>query len=183
MGAEKGEPRSSHRGSVVNEPMRLQVPSLVSLSGLRIQHCRELWCRTQMQFGSYVAVAVAKASGYSSNKTPSLGTSMCRGSGPQKTRQERRAQRRCLASGGGKGSILEGTCSHLQSPLKCCNPRQRNGNALPKATFTEYLLCVRPCSRSWRYSMEPGTGSLEVIGLWKTKGAHEKNLKMMPHTE
>jgi len=28
------------------------------LSGLRIQHCRELWCRSQMQLGSLIAVAV-----------------------------------------------------------------------------------------------------------------------------
>ena len=39
--------------------MRLQVQSLVSLSGLRILPCRELWCRSQMWFGSGIAVAVA----------------------------------------------------------------------------------------------------------------------------
>ena len=32
-----------------------------SLSGLRIWHCHELWCRSQMQFGSHIAVAVAWA--------------------------------------------------------------------------------------------------------------------------
>ena len=35
------------------------VQSLVSLSGLSIQHCRELWCMSQMRFGSHIAVAVA----------------------------------------------------------------------------------------------------------------------------
>ena len=35
------------------------VRSLVLLSGLRIQHCHELWCRSQMRLGSQVAVAVA----------------------------------------------------------------------------------------------------------------------------
>ena len=39
--------------------MRMQVPSLASLSGLRIWHCHELWCRSQMRLGSGVAVAVA----------------------------------------------------------------------------------------------------------------------------
>ena len=29
--------------------MRLRVRSLASASGLRIQHCRELWCRLQLQ--------------------------------------------------------------------------------------------------------------------------------------
>ena len=38
--------------------MRMQVPSLASLSGLRIWHCRELWCRLQMWLLSLVAVAV-----------------------------------------------------------------------------------------------------------------------------
>ena len=39
--------------------MRLQVRSLASLSGLRIQHCCELWCRLQMRLGSGVAEAPA----------------------------------------------------------------------------------------------------------------------------
>ena len=39
-------------------PMRMQVQSLASLSGLRIWHCRELQYRLQMQLGSHVAVAV-----------------------------------------------------------------------------------------------------------------------------
>ena len=39
--------------------MRLQVPSLASLSGLRIQCCHDPWCRSQTQLGSGVAVAVA----------------------------------------------------------------------------------------------------------------------------
>ena len=38
--------------------MRLRVRSLASLSGLRIQCCRELWYSLQMWFGSHVAVAV-----------------------------------------------------------------------------------------------------------------------------
>ena len=47
--------------------MRLRVPSLASLSGLRIWCCRELWCRSQMRLGSHMAVAVAVAGGYSSD--------------------------------------------------------------------------------------------------------------------
>ena len=38
--------------------MRFQVRSLASLSGLKIQHCRELWCGSQMWLGSCIAVAV-----------------------------------------------------------------------------------------------------------------------------
>ena len=39
--------------------MRMQVLSLALLSGLRTQHCRELWCRLQTWLGSHVAVAMA----------------------------------------------------------------------------------------------------------------------------
>ena len=39
--------------------MRFLVRSLASLSGLRIRHCRDLWCRSQMWLGSGVAVAMA----------------------------------------------------------------------------------------------------------------------------
>jgi len=65
--------------------MRTQVRSLASLSGLRIQCCRELWCRSQMWLGSGIAVAVAQDSDYSSNSTPSLGILICHRCGPKKT--------------------------------------------------------------------------------------------------
>ena len=68
--------------------MRTQVPSPASLSGLRIPCCRELWSRSQTWLGSGVAVAVAQASGHSSNLTPGLGTSICRGCGPKKTKHK-----------------------------------------------------------------------------------------------
>ena len=39
--------------------MNTWVRSLAVFSQLRIQHCRELWYRLQMQFGSQVAAAVS----------------------------------------------------------------------------------------------------------------------------
>ena len=57
--------------------MRMLVQSLTSLIGLRIWHCHELWCRSQMQLISCVAVAVAQAGSCSSDSTPSVGTSIC----------------------------------------------------------------------------------------------------------
>ena len=39
--------------------MRFQVRSLASLSGLRIRFCRGLWCGSQTQLGSGIAVSVA----------------------------------------------------------------------------------------------------------------------------
>ena len=41
--------------------MRMWVRSLGPLSGLRIQRCLELWCRSQMSLGPGVVVAVAQA--------------------------------------------------------------------------------------------------------------------------
>ena len=35
-----------------------EVQSLASLSGLRIWHCHELWCRLQTHLGSHIAVAL-----------------------------------------------------------------------------------------------------------------------------
>ena len=64
--------------------MRLWVQSLALLSRLRIRHCCEPWYKSQMWLESGVAVAVAVTGSYSSDSTPSLGTSICHGSGPRK---------------------------------------------------------------------------------------------------
>ena len=65
--------------------MRTRVRSLAMLSGLRIQCCRDLWCRSQTWLRSGIAVAMAVASSCSSNLTSRLvQTSRCRGCGPKK---------------------------------------------------------------------------------------------------
>ena len=68
--------------------MRRQVWSVALFSGLRIQCCHELWCRSQMGLGSHVAVGVACS--YSSDLTPSLGTSTCRRYGPKETKKKKK---------------------------------------------------------------------------------------------
>ena len=60
--------------------MRMQVRSLASLGGLRIRYCRELWCRSQTR-------------SYSSNSTPSLGTSISYQCGPKKPKKAGGRQR------------------------------------------------------------------------------------------
>ena len=86
----QGSGGSSRRGSVEMNlsSMRTQVRSLALLSGLRIQCYRELWCRSQTWLGSdmAVAVAVAEADSYSSDSTPSLGTSIGHRFSPKKTK-------------------------------------------------------------------------------------------------
>ena len=65
-------------------PMRMWVRSLASLSRLRICHFCELWCRSQMQLGSHIVVAVVQAGSCSCDWTPSQGTSICHRSSPPK---------------------------------------------------------------------------------------------------
>ena len=66
---------------------RGSIPSLVQWIKDLVLH--ELWCRSQMQLGSGVAVAMVWASGYSSGSTPSLGTSICHGRSPKKKNQNK----------------------------------------------------------------------------------------------
>jgi len=54
-----GVPIVVQRKRIRQRTMRLRVRSLASLSGSRIRHCHELWCRLQTQLGSHVGVAVA----------------------------------------------------------------------------------------------------------------------------
>ena len=56
--------------------MTMWVQSLTLLSGFSIQHCHELWCRTQTCLRSHIAEGVAKASSCRSNSTPSPGTAI-----------------------------------------------------------------------------------------------------------
>ena len=71
--------------------MKTKFWSLASLSGLRIWHSHELWCRLQTQLGSCIAVA-GHSSSYSSNSTPSLGTSICCRCSPKKKKKKKRSQ-------------------------------------------------------------------------------------------
>ena len=64
--------------------IRLRVQSMALLSGLRIWHCRELWYSSQTRLRSDIVVTVFVAGGYSSDLTPTLGTSVSCGCGPKK---------------------------------------------------------------------------------------------------
>ena len=66
--------------------MKLQVWSLASLSGLRIQHCHELWCRSQIRLSSDVAAVVGCGVGcqLQLQLDPSLGTSIYCACAPEK---------------------------------------------------------------------------------------------------
>ena len=53
-----GVPIVAQRKRIWLASMGTQFQSLASLSGLRIWHCGESWCRLQTHFGSDIAVAV-----------------------------------------------------------------------------------------------------------------------------
>ena len=77
--------QSSCCGPDFNEPYQDPwVGSLALLSVLRIQHCHELWCRSQTQLRSCIAVAMGQAGRYSSDSAPSLGNSICHRYGHKK---------------------------------------------------------------------------------------------------
>ena len=67
--------------------MRMKVWFLAMLSGLRIWHFPNMWCRSQMQLRSSVAVAVVHAYDYSTNLAPCLGTFICPGCSHRKKKK------------------------------------------------------------------------------------------------
>ena len=68
--------------------MRMQVWSLTSISGLRIRHCPELWCRSQIWLES--CVAVVYASNYRSNWTLAWEPPYTVECGPKKTKRPKK---------------------------------------------------------------------------------------------
>ena len=84
--------------------MRMQVRTLASLSGLRIQRCCEVWCRLQTWLGS--PVAVAQVGSCSSDSVPSLGTSICCRCGHKRQNKQRKN-------------------NNQKSPQKAQNPKQK----------------------------------------------------------
>ena len=74
--------------------MRLRVRTLALLSGLRIRHCHELWCRSQAWLGSCIAVVVAQAGSCSSDSNLSPGTSICCGCSPKKQNKTKQTNKK-----------------------------------------------------------------------------------------
>ena len=74
--------------------MRMWIQFLASLSGLTIWHFGEPQCRLQTRLGSRVTVVLAWAGGYSSDSTPSLGTSICLRSGPRKKTKNKKKKKK-----------------------------------------------------------------------------------------
>ena len=95
------------------------------LSGLRLWHCRELWCRSQTQLGPLVAVAVAvaKVGSCSSELTPSPGSPYATGAAlkRQKTKRKKGKKKSLCPLPNPHGSVCfpqMGCCSSLISPWR-----------------------------------------------------------------
>ena len=166
-------------------PMRLRVRFLASLSGLRIWHCCELWDRSQMWLRSGVAVAVVWASSYSSDETPSLGTSICHRCGPKKKKKKerKRKKKRSVYLKDWKGdSFWRATQSPLQGST-CCwetcpTPKttSTSDGCLAKAvlfpgqpTFSGWQ---RWCCESLAIASQHQTTELPGGWLWLSSGLH-----------
>ena len=72
--------------------MRTWLWSPASLSGLRIRHFLELWCRSQTRPGSHIAVTVVDSC--SSNSTPSLRSSICWGAALKRQKKKKKISER-----------------------------------------------------------------------------------------
>ena len=88
---------SSHCGSAVTNRTSIHedsgsIPDLPQ-GWLKIQHCCELWYRSQMRLGSWVAMEP------SSNLSPSLGISICQGCSPKKTKKREKKGVNCTVWG------------------------------------------------------------------------------------
>ena len=83
---ENDKPWRSHCGSAVKTQLvslRTWVQSLTSFSGLRIQHCHELQCRSQPRILHCCGCGVDWPH-------PSLGTSICCGCSPTQTKKDKK---------------------------------------------------------------------------------------------
>ena len=66
---------------------------------LRIQHCCELWCRSQMQLESCAAVAGVSAGSYSSNLTPNLEIPYASGAALKRPKKNKTKQNKTVCGG------------------------------------------------------------------------------------
>ena len=73
--------------------MRLWVRSLPLLSGLRIQCCHKLWCRSQMRLGSRVAVALAWAGATAPIRPLAWEPPYTAGAVPQKAKRQKKKKK------------------------------------------------------------------------------------------
>ena len=89
---------NSYHGSAVMNPTSIHgdsVQSLALLSGLRIGYCHELWCSAVADL-AWIPSCCQRGVGQriQLQLDPSLGTSICHGCGPKKTKKKKKKKKR-----------------------------------------------------------------------------------------
>ena len=96
--------------------------SLVSLSGLRLWHCHELWCRSQVQLESGIAVVWRRLKAAALIRPLAWGTSICLRFGPKETKNKKKTNKKHLFKDWGKGHII----FRESIGCKCCEKHRRD---------------------------------------------------------
>ena len=152
-----GVPHVAQQKRIGLVSMRTRVRSPAPLRGLRIWRCRELCCRSQTGLGPHVAVAGVWAGSCSSDSVPVLGTSLCRGYGPNKQKKQ---EKKCTIDTSGPWRM------HF---TRICVP-------VPAGTMTHLLMD--------RAAIQPrDTGSLALLAVAKEKWLHsDEKVLLRSHT-
>ena len=114
-----------------------------------------------MRLGSCVAVALVLAGGYSSNSTPGLGTSICRGSGPRNNQKKKKKKKKPLVSK--RISLKNGNV--YSSPEQKRKLRLMFGH-----------VCKWWCSRKAAFSCLLGELSFKLPTLSSQSGSHNSEI-------
>ena len=130
--------------------MRMRVQSLASIRGLGIWCCHELWCGSQAQLRS--GVAVAEAGSCSSDLSPSLRISICPGCCPKKTKKKKKKKKRitaALASFCTHSELLQARCALLKiSHLHFESLDQGFSASVPTDVWSQIILGCQGLART-----------------------------------
>ena len=157
-------------------PVRTQVPCLASRSALRVRRRRELGCRSPTRLGSGVAVAVVEAGGCSSDSTPTLGTSRCRGCGPQKTKK----MRYCFSTSHSRAKNLSTSARERRKTRSFLNTGKYHGSERPTGILFQLWKRASPGRPLRRPSCGGGENPCEPGP--RSSGRHRRHTRPALHT-
>ena len=104
----------------------------------------ELWCRLQTQVGSHVAVAVMSASCYSSDWTPSLGTSIAAGVALKRQKKKEKKKLGSWIQKEKKHKFCSYRLHFLATPMACGSPQARDRTHATAVTWAATVTTLDP---------------------------------------